>query len=58
MSELIVSFHGVGSGTLLSLSVEAGQKVETGQQIAVVEAMKMQVRGWGLFCSSHTSSSS
>lgn len=30
-------------GTLISLSVSPGQKVESGQQLAVVEAMKMQV---------------
>lgn len=31
-------------GTLISCSVEVGQRVEMGQQLAVVEAMKMQVR--------------
>jgi propionyl-CoA carboxylase alpha chain len=30
-------------GTLISISVVPGQKVEAGQQLAVVEAMKMQV---------------
>lgn len=30
-------------GTLVSCSVQAGQRVEAGQQLAVVEAMKMQV---------------
>jgi propionyl-CoA carboxylase alpha chain len=31
-------------GTLISVSVQPGQKVEAGQQLAIVEAMKMQVR--------------
>lgn len=30
-------------GTLISLSVQPGQAVEAGQQLAVLEAMKMQV---------------
>jgi propionyl-CoA carboxylase alpha chain len=30
-------------GTLISLSVKVGQHVEAGQQLAVLEAMKMQV---------------
>jgi len=30
-------------GTLISLSVKEGQTVEAGQQLVVVEAMKMQV---------------
>ena len=29
-------------GTLLSLSVAAGEEVEAGQEVAVIEAMKMQ----------------
>ena len=29
-------------GTLISCSVEEGQSIEIGQQLAVVEAMKMQ----------------
>jgi len=29
-------------GTLVSCTVEAGQRVEAGQELAVVEAMKMQ----------------
>jgi acetyl/propionyl-CoA carboxylase alpha subunit len=30
-------------GTLISCSVKPGQRVEAGQQLAVIEAMKMQV---------------